>query len=364
MAKKLKFLPALFLVIPLFAHALEVDDKLTLRILKTSDSKKTVLINRGIEDGLTEGDHAKFFTTSGVVARGMLVKLSPTRSIWSMYRLVNPDSIQNDWVMNLKITEPVKVVEDATKMLVREPVVTDTDPTGGIPLAEGARDLPTDLTASQQQDLTQLLAKPTPENFTDENWEFFLLANLASLSGEATSNLATSEESTTGTTSTLDGTLGLELYGKDINAWYGNFSLQAYMRWENREILTGDGQTMASNINEYGAGVNWYPFSKKSHNSLKIFIPYINVGMGIGDIVDNYSFYTQATQEITGELSGSTSFWQLAGGMKYYLPSGIGFKGEFAYLSRSIAYEVDENDEEWTKEMGGIKLGLGLSYRF
>ena len=80
-----------------------------MRIVKVSQSKKTILINRGVEDGLIKGDHAKFFLTVGVVARGVVVKVSPTRSVWSIYRLVNADYITDDQVMKLKITAPVKI---------------------------------------------------------------------------------------------------------------------------------------------------------------------------------------------------------------------------------------------------------------
>ena len=62
----------IFLFIFLFSStlfALEVDEKLTLRFLRASSSKKTILINRGLEDGFAEGDHAKFYIDSGVIAR-------------------------------------------------------------------------------------------------------------------------------------------------------------------------------------------------------------------------------------------------------------------------------------------------------
>ena len=35
--------------------ALEIDEKLTFRLLRSSSSKKTLLVNRGLEDGLTKG---------------------------------------------------------------------------------------------------------------------------------------------------------------------------------------------------------------------------------------------------------------------------------------------------------------------
>lgn len=130
------------------AFALQVDEKLTLRVLKVSESGKTILINRGVEDGLVKGDHAKFFMTIGVVARGVMIKGSPTRSVWSVYRIVNADEIKQDKVMKLKITPAVKITMDKSKSIVKDdiPSIAKSDPRDlGIPLAEGADDLQEEL---------------------------------------------------------------------------------------------------------------------------------------------------------------------------------------------------------------------------
>src|SRR5690606_14048951 len=136
----MKLISFLLVLFTFNAFALEVDEKLTARILKTSDTRKTVMVNRGIEDGLAEGDHAKFIVTAGIIARGVVAKVSPTRSVWAIYRLVNADYIVNDSVVTLKITPPVKLTKDESQSLIQEDVpsrVQITDPTKlGIPLAE------------------------------------------------------------------------------------------------------------------------------------------------------------------------------------------------------------------------------------
>jgi len=114
-------LVAISLIWSVKGHSLDLDEKLTLRILKLSDTKKTMLINRGSEDGLVAGDHAKFFTTEGVIARGLVEKVSPSRSIWSIYRMVNPEQLIEDTVINLKIATPLKVSTDASKSLESSP---------------------------------------------------------------------------------------------------------------------------------------------------------------------------------------------------------------------------------------------------
>lgn len=45
-------LPAVFALNIPNVHALEIDEKLTLRFLKVSSTQKTVLINRGREKGI------------------------------------------------------------------------------------------------------------------------------------------------------------------------------------------------------------------------------------------------------------------------------------------------------------------------
>jgi hypothetical protein len=104
------------------SNALEIDEKLTLRFLKVSTSKKTVLINRGAEDGLVVGDHAKFYITSGIIARGVVEKVSPSRSIWSIYRIVEPNEITEGKVLNLKIASPVKITTDSSKSIKEEAI--------------------------------------------------------------------------------------------------------------------------------------------------------------------------------------------------------------------------------------------------
>ena len=117
----------LFIIFSMFVtstlYALDINEKLTLRVLRLSSTKKTVLINRGIEDGLAVGDHAKFYLTTGMIARGVVSKVSPSRSVWSLYRLVEPDQLIENKIVNLKIATPVKITVDESKMIAVEPIV-------------------------------------------------------------------------------------------------------------------------------------------------------------------------------------------------------------------------------------------------
>lgn len=96
---------------------LPIDAKVLGRIIGASDSKRTVLINRGQEHGLRVGDHAKISLPSGMVARGVVVKMSPGRSVWSLYRFFDVGKIATNMVYTFKIAEPVKLTSDETKSL-------------------------------------------------------------------------------------------------------------------------------------------------------------------------------------------------------------------------------------------------------
>ena len=114
------------ILLPAVSFALEIDEKLTIRIIKISESKKTVLVNRGAEDGLVVGDQAKFIDQSGVVARGVVEKISPTRSVWSLYSVINPSEMVPEKVLNIKITDPLKLTGDETKELSEKDMTVET----------------------------------------------------------------------------------------------------------------------------------------------------------------------------------------------------------------------------------------------
>lgn len=97
--------------------ALELDDKFLATIMGVSETKKTIMINKGREHGVKKDLHAKFSLPSGVIARGIAVRVSPSRSIWSLYRLWKKDKIEKQISVLLKISEPVKLTSDESRSL-------------------------------------------------------------------------------------------------------------------------------------------------------------------------------------------------------------------------------------------------------
>ena len=100
------------------AWALEDDRRMIVRVLAVSSSKKTILINRGREEGVKMGDHAKFSTPKdGYFARGVVSRVSPTRSVWSIYRIIKEEPIVENAVVTVKAASQVKLTRDESKAI-------------------------------------------------------------------------------------------------------------------------------------------------------------------------------------------------------------------------------------------------------
>ena len=98
--------------------ALAIDQKLQATILDVSNTKKTILINRGAEDKLALKDFAKISDTqTGLFARATLVKLAPHRSIWSIYKIYHEKLIFKGKQATFKIIAPVPLTSDKTRAL-------------------------------------------------------------------------------------------------------------------------------------------------------------------------------------------------------------------------------------------------------
>jgi cell shape-determining protein MreC len=111
------FLSTIFLCLSLNTYALDVDSKFLATIMGLSESKKTIMINKGKEQGLRMDMHAKLSMPSGIVARGVVVKVSPSRSVWSLYRIWKKDKLEKSLAILFKVSEAVRLTGDETKAL-------------------------------------------------------------------------------------------------------------------------------------------------------------------------------------------------------------------------------------------------------
>lgn len=351
----------LLLLIPLSVQALEVDEKLTVRVIRTSETKKTMMINRGTEDGIVEGDHARFMVTAGIVARAVAVKVSPTRSVWSVYRLVNADFILNDSVMTLKITPAVKITKDESQTLVQEdtPSKVTGDPTQlGIPLADGAQDVTPQDDALSNADL-KALEEPAAVSMTEKNWEVIGLLNISSLSAKTKVN--DGDDSFNNSSAYHHIGLGAEYYPRREREWYSRFSLHGEMNLMRLNSQAYNGSTSSTDVTEFAGGVNWHP--TKLPSLANAFIPYLNFSLGIGTVKSDFNpgLITDITEY---SASGSSTSFGFGFGYKYYTSSGFGARMLFDYYFRTEKYNEDDQRRSFNRTVAGPRLMVALSYRF
>jgi hypothetical protein len=359
-------------LISLSAFSLEIDEKLTLRVLKLSDSKKTMLINRGVEDGLAEGDHAKFFISTGVVARGVLVKLSPTRSVWSMYRLVNPELISLDSVMNLKIASAVKVSEDESRMIVKDPdvvkVAKGDQSKVDIPLAEGADDLEKGMTEglskTEKDEMTSVMGNDDEisKSILHRNAEVFGLLNLNYLGGSTKPD--NGSPSGNADYKILQVLLGLEHYFRSEDQWYSTLSFFPYINYDSKSITAGTGAHTNITAFEYGLGVNWHPLTKPSQPM--VLIPFATMAIGRGSFLSKSENTFPSAVSSTVEQDGSLSTFYIGAGLKYYWANGFGFRTTLDYYIRSTSLPgvPENNNVAYDVSQSGLRTFAGFAYRW
>ncbi len=359
----------LALLVSTQAFALEVDEKLTLRVLKLSETRKTMLVNRGTEDGLAEGDHAKFYVSAGVVARGVAVKVSPARSVWSIYRLVNADFVLADAVMSLKITPPVKITQDESKMLVVEDVPTEVavgDPNRlGIPMADGANDLPPGVDPNSMDATTRAelaaLKSMGPGNIREKNLELWTAISISSLGSKSTAD-TTGADSFSGSDARTQFALAAEYYGTDEQQWYARFSPFGFVNIHNRAQMAFQGSKQEESATEFGGGLNWHPWSMPS--VVNDFIPYLGFSMALGTAKSVYEPGGENPGAPSVEAQGSTLAYSFGGGFKFYTNKGWGARAILDYYMRSDKMKDADTDTTWTRNVSGPRLWVGMGYRW
>lgn len=356
-----------FLTLLSVANALEVDEKLTMRLIKVSKTKKTILINRGLEDGLVEGDHAKFFLTTGVVARGVVVKASPTRSIWSIYRVVDDEALFKDKVMNLKITKGMKLTEDATKDVVAAKE-GEIDVPPAIALAPGANDLDS-LKEDDKKDLAALggggntdesmrASSAVTTGISRRTIEVFGLLNFNNMS--SSSDLGNGS-TTTGTVANVDFSFGIEKYFDVSSKALRNFSLSAFFHKSTQETVGLSGTQISLDAFGYGVGANYHFMADAL--SYGRAISFANFTLGIGTSQDSITFQTNTVSSEPDNLEGNTSFFSVGFGFKFFLRDGLGARALVDWYQRGEKYTI-EDGTEYTKTVSGPRVQVGLGYRW
>lgn len=341
--------------------ALSFDEKLTLRVLRTSNTKKTILTNRGLEDGLVVDTHAKFFLTEGVVARGVVVKASPSRSVWSIYRIVDSSALSSNTVMNIKISTPLKLTDDPTQSIS----VAPQGPSGEITerMMMPVSDNSFDLSASEREELdgfelsgssnTEMSGPSFSSSYSNKQWEAFGLVYFNSLSGTSESL----DTSTDVSQSNIAFSLGIERYFYDSNTFLQNFSLFGF--FHSRSAQAGEDIVVESSWTEFGGGANYHFYGnpKRSQN----LVGFLSASFGIGSV--SSSVTDESSNQDPQTLEGSNNFLSLGIGGKYGTRSGWGARALLDYYSSGESFSL-ENGDEITRSLSGPRVQLGISYRF
>lgn len=345
-------------------YSLEVNDTITGRILKTSSSKKTILLNRGSTDQFTLGMHAKFSTDASIVARGVVVELSDNRSIWSLYRISTPDLVESDVVLNVKISEPVKITSDESRTLVRESAMKDLLPNRdgqlSLPLDDVEGDIPVDLLganiASSNQDITKSFVE-----LSNYPREMLTRIALQSLSSKTTGG----SSSYSGRTEMNNFLLGAEFYFTNKEKWYAQFSLMPYFQYQYESMLSYEGSAVDSEQMEIGVSTHYYFYNP---NLLNKFNPFVSFFFAQGSVKDDYASGARSLGNgSTASTVKGDSFSMGTGiGVKYFFENRLAVQSVFEYYTRTDEFEPDPqtNNNAWTREVYGPRVQLGLGYRF
>lgn len=365
----MKGLILLILAFPSLSRALEIDEKLTARFLKVSASKKTILLNRGLEDGLVVGDHAKFFLTTGVIARGELVKASPTRSVWSLYRIVDGEQVFPEKVVSIKMSSPLKTTDDPTKVLTPDAtdmevrVARGDDSSLGVESEVVAER--TDLSPEERDDMSTLSKTPLQKevvDFSGINYDRTLeVFGMLHFNNFSTSADLGQNGTSTGQLSNIDFSIGIEKYMRyDKRSFLSNFSVAAFLHNATVQTSSVQGSQINNSITEYGGQIN-YHFNRPalSYNS-PVFFGLLS--LGVGKATDSVKTDTVAT---TSEetLNGSAGFYSLGVGAKYFTKEGFGGRAILDYYNRSESYQYEDGDN-YTKTVSGPRFMVGLAYRW
>lgn len=317
------------------AFGLDVAEKLTVRFLKISDTKKTVTLNRGIEDGLAKGDHGKFFLTSGVIARGTVSQLSPSRSIWSLYQIIDKEQVVEDKVVSVKIISPLKITDDETKSI--------SSSEGKVISVSG--DELTDDEALEMGEIDE-----SEKMSIGQSFELWALVHLSSFSVYGDSRV---KQGTRLKLSDVALSLGIEKYFKHDSDLLKDISVFIFYHHLDNKLASPKGDSLGNVAQEVGLGFNFHFFSPPL--SYDKIVGFAQVAFGTGlveDIINN------------AQYKGTSRFYSLGLGMKFYLAAGLGFRIIADYYYRNGDYALKGSNKSLVKRLDGFRFMLGLSYRF
>jgi hypothetical protein len=347
---------------------LTIDNTLTIRILKTTASKKTIMINRGAADGLEMGAHARLFNEGGTVARAVLVDKKDDRSIWSVYRQVSPDLIESDQVMSLKITNEVKITNDETKSVLREGLdqglIPDRLAPNNIPLDQVQGDLPSDLAASGVTEVNLAGASARDLDLSQKKLEIYLKGFFLAQQAEATSSRG---GSFTGNSYAGSISLGLESYFTNPESMLKRISLAPFAHFGSQKLLSYEGAQTNTQFYEIGLGINYY-FLDAPHTA-EVLHPFFSLAGAMGVVNDEFSSGQRDTNldaASVSKVTGKTASLSAGLGVKYFTTRGLSFSFLTDLVRRVDQFDADPDTGNalWDRVVTGPRISFGMGMRF
>ena len=156
----------------------------------------------------------------------------------------------------------------------------------------------------------------------------------------------------------IDFSLGVEKYWWVKSEFFRRASIVGF--FNKRNTSSGSSTQLEQDWTEFGFGGNYHFYNTPFDAGVPVIYGGLTLGIG--------SLKTTTTTTVSGttsssEVTGSSSFFTIGGGVKYFVPSGIGAKIILDYYITNEKYEF--NDGTTTEGSLSVpRIQVGLSYRF
>jgi len=291
-----------------------------------------------------------------------MMKSSPARSVWSLYKVNDDKLLEEQKVLNLKKTNTVKLTDDPSRFiedslnqeLLANPIKNDK----GIPIEGKAGD------EEEKEEFITYLSEANKSKevyYSKRSWELWSMFDLSFLNSSSDVNSRTSGNGSTAVTGdqkSIDIVIGLEKYFIHSPYWYSRFSFYPLFQYYKKDSTTLEGDTIKMNFFAFGGGLNFFPLAKPNVNNS--FIPYFGGSFGFGVI--NEVFVSSVNSQLDTDVKGRLNFFTVGIGAKYFVSWGLGMRMALDYYQRAETYQFEDGDN--SKKINGPRLLVGLSYRW
>ena len=209
------------------------------------------------------------------------------------------------------------------------------------PSAPDAYDDPNvQLSLEDKKDLAQLeeasSIEPMVGVFVDRNWDLW---GLFHFDGPSSSSDLSTSGSAEGANLNLRVSGGLEKYFSESASWFKKVSFVGLFTYSIKQLAVLEGSQSDLSSIEFGVGIN-YHFSVLP-NLFGQLIHYAGLNVGIGTSEETLTIQTTTQNSTPQTFQGSTNFFSVGYGMKYFQMSGIGYRLYIDYYRRGESFNIE-----------------------